>query len=251
MTDPRVPRPACWILTRSEAVASHALIVEDDPGIATVLDYALSREGYTVRVVGDGDAALEAVAHRPPDVILLDWMLPGLSGIEVCRRIRRNPATRRIPIIMLTARAEDEDRIRGLDTGADDYLTKPVKIAELLARLRALLRRSQPQAEDGALIGGDIRLDPLQRRVFRRDRELKLGPTEFRLLETLIRRPGRVFSREQLLELVWDGAHDIEARTVDVHVGRLRKALNEPGERDPIRTIRAMGYAFDETCGNG
>ncbi|MEM6932664.1 MAG: phosphate regulon transcriptional regulator PhoB [Pseudomonadota bacterium] len=223
------------------------LIVEDEEALAALLEYNLGKEGFAVRVSSDGEDALLAIQEEPPDLVLLDWMLPGLSGIEICRWIRARAESRDIPVIMLTARGEEEDRIRGLNTGADDYLTKPFSVPELIARVRALLRRARPTLSAEVATFGDLMLDRETRRVRRAEREVHLGPTEFRLLDCLIQRPGRVFSREQLLDLVWGRDVYVEARTVDVHVGRLRKALNQRGERDPIRTVRAAGYALDET----
>ena len=228
-------------------MAARVLVVEDEAALAALLDYNLTKEGFDVRISSDGDEAMLLLAEDPPDLVLLDWMLPGLSGIELCRRIRARAETRDIPVIMLTARSEEADRVRGLDTGADDYLTKPFSIPEMVARVRALLRRSRPALLAEAVSFGDLSLDRETRRVHRAGREVHLGPTEFRLLDRLMRRPGRVFSREQLLDLVWGREVFVEARTVDVHVGRLRKALNRKGERDPIRTVRAAGYSLDET----
>lgn len=228
-------------------MSARILVIEDEEALAALLEYNLGKEGFSVRVSGDGDDALLAMQEDQPDLVLLDWMLPGLSGIEICRWIRARAETRDIPVIMLTARGEEEDRIRGLDTGADDYLTKPFSIPELTARVRALLRRARPTLSAEVATFGDLMLDRETRRVRRAEREVHLGPTEFRLLDCLIQRPGRVFSREQLLDLVWGRDVYVEARTVDVHVGRLRKALNNRGERDPIRTVRAAGYALDET----
>ena len=223
------------------------LVVEDEDALSALLEYNLEKEGFEVRLSADGEDALLLIEEDKPDLVLLDWMLPGLSGIEVCRRIRARPDTRDLPVIMLTARADEDDRIRGLDTGADDYLTKPFSVPELTARVRALLRRSRPTLSAEVATFGDLVLDRETRRVRRADREIHLGPTEFRLLDCLMQRPGRVFSREQLLDLVWGRDVYVEARTVDVHIGRLRKALNRTGERDPIRTVRAAGYALDET----
>lgn len=223
------------------------LVVEDDDALCTLLDYNLDAAGFEPVVVRDGDEALLRLREEPFDLAILDWMLPGTSGIEICRQIRAMPGTRGLPVIMLTARGEEDDRVRGLDMGADDYVTKPFSVSELLARIRAILRRGG--AGDDAMRAGDITLDAETRRVHRGPREVHLGPTEFRLLETLMKRPGRVYSREQLLDLVWGRDVYVEARTVDVHVGRLRKALNRPGEADPLRTVRAAGYAFDETYG--
>lgn len=222
-------------------------VVEDEEALAALLDYNLAQEGYQVRLCADGDEALLALEEETPDVLILDWMLPGVSGIEICRRTRGRAELRDMPIIMLTARGEEEDRIRGLDTGADDYLTKPFSMSELTARVRALLRRARPTLAGDMATFGDIVLDRETRRVRRGPREVHLGPKEFRLLDCLISRPGRVYSREQLLDLVWGRDVYVEARTVDVHVGRLRKALNRRGESDPIRTVRAAGYSLDET----
>jgi len=228
-------------------MTARILVVEDEEALSALLEYNLAKEGFDVHLSGDGEDALLLVEEDKPDLVVLDWMLPGLSGIEICRRIRARADTRDTPVIMLTARSDEEDRIRGLDTGADDYLTKPFSIPELTARVRALLRRSRPTLSAEVATFGDLTLDRETRRVRRGDREVHLGPTEFRLLDCLMQRPGRVFSREQLLDLVWGRDVYVEARTVDVHVGRLRKALNRRGERDPIRTVRAAGYALDET----
>ncbi|MEM1277906.1 MAG: phosphate regulon transcriptional regulator PhoB [Pseudomonadota bacterium] len=226
---------------------ARVLVVEDEEALAALLEYNLGKEGFAVRVSGDGEDALLAIQEDQPDLVILDWMLPGLSGIEICRWIRARAESRDTPVIMLTARGEEEDRIRGLDTGADDYLTKPFSVPELVARVRALLRRARPTLSAEVATFGDLMLDRETRRVRRAEREIHLGPTEFRLLDCLIQRPGRVFSREQLLDLVWGRDVYVEARTVDVHVGRLRRALNRRGDRDPIRTVRAAGYALDET----
>lgn len=228
-------------------MSARITVVEDEEALGALLDYNLSQEGYQVRICTDGDEGLLALEEEAPDLLILDWMLPGVSGIEICRRARGRSEMRDLPIIMLTARGEEEDRIRGLDTGADDYLTKPFSMTELLARVRAVLRRSRPTLAGDVATFGDIILDRETRRVRRGPREVHLGPKEFRLLDCLIRRPGRVFSREQLLDLVWGRDVYVEARTVDVHVGRLRKALNRRGDSDPIRTVRAAGYSLDET----
>jgi two-component system phosphate regulon response regulator PhoB len=228
-------------------MSARILVVEDEDALSALLEYNLQKEGFDVRLSADGDDALLSVEEERPDLVLLDWMLPGLSGIEICRRIRARADTRDIPVIMLTARSSEEDRIRGLDTGADDYLSKPFSVPELIARVRALLRRARPTLSAEVATFGDLVLDRETRRVRRAEREVHLGPTEFRLLDCLMQRPGRVFSREQLLDLVWGRDVYVEARTVDVHVGRLRKALNRRGDRDPIRTVRAAGYALDET----
>ena len=225
--------------------APNVLVVEDEDALATLLQYNLEKEGYDVRLAPDGEEALTAVDERAPDLVVLDWMLPKVSGVEVCRRIRSRPATRNLPVIMLTARAEESDRIRGLDTGADDYLTKPFSMAELAARIRAVLRRIRPGLAEDRLSQGDIVVDRVAHRVRRGVREVHLGPTEFRLLDHLMQHPGRVFSREQLLDAVWGSDVYVEVRTVDVHIGRLRKALIEGQETDPIRTVRSAGYSLD------
>ena len=225
--------------------APNVLVVEDEDALATLLQYNLEKEGYEVRLAPDGEEALTAVDERQPDLVVLDWMLPKVSGVEVCRRIRSRPATRNLPVIMLTARAEESDRIRGLDTGADDYLTKPFSMAELAARIRAVLRRIRPGLAEDRLEQGDITVDRVAHRVRRGAREVHLGPTEFRLLDHLMQHPGRVFSREQLLDAVWGSDVYVEVRTVDVHIGRLRKALIEGAEPDPIRTVRSAGYSLD------
>jgi two-component system, OmpR family, phosphate regulon response regulator PhoB len=223
------------------------LIVEDEEPLTLLLRYNLEAEGYAVDSVARGDEAEIRLREEVPDIVLLDWMLPGLSGIELCRRIRVRPETERLPVIMLTARGEEGDRIRGLSTGADDYIVKPFSVPELLARIRALLRRTKPAHIATLLTAGDMELDRETHRVRRGGRELHLGPTEFRLLEFLMQSPGRVFSREHLLNAVWGHDVYIDERTVDVHVGRLRKAINMPHQPDPIRTVRGAGYSFDET----
>ncbi len=223
------------------------LIVEDEADVALMLRYNLEAEGYRVQAAATGDEAVERMREGLPDLILLDWMLPGLSGIELCRRWRAREETARVPIIMITARGEEEERIRGLSTGADDYVVKPFSIPELIARISALLRRSSPQLVTSVLRAGDLELDRTSHRVRRGGREVHLGPTEYRLLEYLMRHPGRVYSREQLLDGVWGNDVYVDERTVDVHVGRLRKAINRrASEIDPIRTVRGAGYAFDE-----
>jgi two-component system phosphate regulon response regulator PhoB len=221
------------------------LVVEDEDALATLLQYNLEKEGYTVSVAGDGEDALIQAEEVTPDLVLVDWMLPKVSGIEVCRRLRGRQETANVPIIMLTARGEETDRVRGLDTGADDYVVKPFSMTELFARIRAVLRRIRPGLAEDVIKAGDISMDRVAHRVSRADREIHLGPTEFRLLDYLMQHPGRVFSREQLLDAVWGSDVYVEARTVDVHVGRLRKALNRKEEIDPIRTVRSAGYAFD------
>lgn len=223
----------------------YILVMEDEDALATLLQYNLEKEGYDVVVVADGEEGLVQIDERQPDLVLLDWMLPKVSGIEVCRRIRGRPETRNLPIIMLTARGEESDRVRGLDTGADDYLTKPFSMTELIARIRAVLRRIRPGLADDRVGHGDIIIDRVAHRVKRAGKEVHLGPTEFRLLDHFMRHPGRVFSREQLLDAVWGSDVYVEARTVDVHVGRLRKALNVDESANPIRTVRSAGYSLD------
>lgn len=224
----------------------HILVFEDEDALSTLLQYNLEKEGYRVSLAQDGEEGLMQAEEEAPDLVLLDWMLPKVSGIEVCRRLRGRPETRNVPIIMLTARGEESDRVRGLDTGADDYLTKPVSMVELNARIRAVLRRIRPGLADDRVTHGDILIDRVAHRVKRDGKEVHLGPTEFRLLDYLIQHPGRVFSREQLLDAVWGSDVYVEVRTVDVHVGRLRKALTvADGLRDPIRTVRSAGYALD------
>jgi two-component system phosphate regulon response regulator PhoB len=222
------------------------LIVEDEEPLMLLLRYNLESEGYEVDSVSRGDEAEIRLREQVPDIVLLDWMLPGLSGIELCRRIRARAETERLPVIMLTARGEEGDRIRGLSTGADDYIVKPFSVPELLARVRALLRRVKPAHIATLLRAGDIELDRETHRVRRSGQELHLGPTEFRLLEFLMQSPGRVFSREHLLNAVWGHDVYIDERTVDVHVGRLRKAISLPRKSDPIRTVRGAGYSFNE-----
>jgi two-component system phosphate regulon response regulator PhoB len=225
------------------------LVAEDENALVTLLRYNLEREGYRVIEATDGEEALLVAAEEKPDLVLLDWMLPQLSGIEVCRRLRSRQETRNVPIIMLTARGEESDRIRGLDTGADDYLTKPFSMMELMARLRAVMRRIRPSLAEDVVTVGDIEMDRGAHRVRRAGKEVHLGPTEYKLLDHLIQHPGRVFSREQLLDAVWGSDVYVEARTVDVHVGRLRKALNVEGTNDPIRTVRSAGYALEDGPG--
>ena len=221
------------------------LVVEDEDALATLLQYKLEKEGYRVIHAGDGEEALILVQEQQPDLVVLDWMLPKVSGIEVCRRLRQRPESRNLPILMLTARGEESDRVRGLDTGADDYLTKPFSMTELIARIRAVLRRIRPGLADDRVGHGDILIDRVAHRVKRAGKEVHLGPTEFRLLDHFMRHPGRVFSREQLLDAVWGSDVYVEARTVDVHVGRLRKALNVDESANPIRTVRSAGYSLD------
>ena len=221
------------------------LVVEDEAPLLTLLRYNLEKQGFRVDEAGDGEEALLRVAEGKPDLVLLDWMLPAVSGIEVCRQLRRRPGTRDLPIIMVTARTEDQDAVRALDTGADDYISKPFAMDSLLARIRALLRRSGAVAARGVLSWRDLVMDQDAHRVSRAGRPLHLGPTEYRLLEFLMQHPGRVFSREQVLDAVWGRDIHVEPRTVDVHIRRLRKAVNGPGEEDVIRTVRSAGYALD------
>ena len=221
------------------------LIVEDEDSLATLLQYNLEKEGFEVAVSGDGEEALMVIEERQPDLILLDWMLPKISGIEVCRRLRQRSSTRNLPILMLTARGEEGDRIRGLDTGADDYVVKPFSMTELTARVRAILRRIRPGLAEDRVRHGNISMDRIAHRVKRANEDIHLGPTEFRLLDYFMQYPGRVFSREQLLNAVWGSDVYVETRTVDVHIGRLRKALSSGQGDDPIRTVRSAGYALD------
>ena len=221
------------------------LVVEDEAALATMLRYNLEKQGFRVEEAVDGQEAMARIAESPPDIVLLDWMLPVMSGIEVCRQIRRGPATRDLPVIMVTARTEDQDAVRGLNTGADDYITKPFSMDALLARMRALLRRSGAAPVRGQLAFQDIIMDQSAHRVSRNARAVHLGPTEYRLLEFLMRHPRRVFSREELLNAVWGRDIHVELRTVDVHIRRLRKSINGEGELDLVRTVRAAGYALD------
>jgi two-component system, OmpR family, phosphate regulon response regulator PhoB len=220
------------------------LIVEDEPAQREVLAYNLEAEGFRVSTAGNGEDALMLVDEAAPDIIVLDWMMPNVSGIEVCRRLKMRPETRGIPIIMLSARSEEVDRVRGLETGADDYVIKPYSVAELMARVRTQLRRVRPSTVGVVLEHDDIRLDSETHRVFRGDQVVKLGPTEFRLLSAFMEKPGRVWSREQLLDRVWGRDIYVDTRTVDVHVGRLRKSLTQHGGTDPVRTVRGAGYAL-------
>ena len=222
------------------------LVVEDEEPLSVLLQYNLEAEGFRVTCLARGDEAELAVAEDPPDLIILDWMLPGISGIELCRRLRSGRQASAVPILMLTARGEESDRIRGLTTGADDYVVKPFSVPELLARVKAILRRASPERVADVLSAADITLDREAHRVTRAGREVRLGPTEYRLLEFLMESPGRVFSRTQLLDGVWGNDVYVDERTVDVHIGRLRKAINRGREKDPIRTVRGAGYAFGE-----
>jgi two-component system, OmpR family, phosphate regulon response regulator PhoB len=225
----------------------YVLIVEDDAPIVEMLRYNLQAADLEVGVAEDGDEALVSVSERVPDLVLLDWMLPGTSGLEVCRQLRRRRETRSMPVIMLTARGEEADRVRGLDSGADDYVVKPFSPSELVARVRAVLRRTRPSTDAEQLVFADVIMDLVAHRVQRDAQSLHLGPTEFRLLRHLMEHPGRVYTREQLLDAVWGHNVYVESRTVDVHIRRLRKALNIPGKPDLIRTVRSAGYALDET----
>ncbi len=222
----------------------HVLIVEDEASQREILAYNLEAEGFEVSRAETGDEALTVFEETAPDLVVLDWMLPGVSGIEICRQLKRRNSAREVPVIMLSARTEETDRIRGLETGADDYVTKPYSVAELMARVRAQLRRTRPATVGQVLQYGDLSLDPETYRVHRDGRELRLGPTEFRLLSTLMEKPGRVWSRAQLLDRVWGRDIYVDSRTVDVHVGRLRKTLGTHGGADLIRTVRGAGYAL-------
>jgi two-component system, OmpR family, phosphate regulon response regulator PhoB len=229
--------------------APRILVVEDEIDVALLISYNLEAEGYVVESVARGDEAELRLAESAPDLVILDWMLPGVSGIEICRRLRARETTRTLPVIMVTARNEESERVRGLAVGADDYVVKPFSVIELMARVHALLRRSRPERVAERLYVGDLDLDRLTRRVRRGDRDIRLAPTDFRLLEYLLEKPGRVFSRAQLLDLVWGRSAEVDERTVDVHIGRLRKTLSKGRERDPIRTVRGAGYSIDEGFG--
>ena len=226
------------------AHAPHILIVEDEPAQREMLGYNLESEGYRISTAVNGEEALLLISEEAPDIIVLDWMLPNVSGIEVCRQVKSRPETREIPVIMLSARSEEGDKVRGLEIGADDYVTKPYSVTELMARVRSQLRRARPAMAGQTLVYDDIQLDAETHRVTRGDEMLKLGPTEFRLLSTFIEKPGRVWRRDQLLDRVWGRDIYVDTRTVDVHVGRLRKALTAKGGTDPIRTVRGAGYAL-------
>ena len=225
------------------------LIVEDEAPLVTMLRYNLEREGFAVDEAVNGEEALLRIAERRPDAVLLDWMLPHVSGLEICRQIRRAPSTRSLPVIMLTARGEESDRIRGLDSGADDYVVKPFSPNELIARVRAVIRRTQKEPEDGLLRYADLEMDLVAHRAYRAGKAVHLGPTEFRLLRHFLQNPRRVFSREQLLDRVWGHDAELELRTVDVHIRRLRRALNADGGSDLLRTVRSVGYALDSAEG--
>ncbi len=231
-------------------MAASILIVEDEAAIHQLLEYNLKAEGYRTRVIETGEEVHIAINEEMPDLVLLDWMLPGLSGIEVCKLLRARDETRSLPVVMLTARGEEAERVRGLATGADDYIVKPFSIPEVMARIRSILRRARPETVAEEFTFGDITLDRTKKRVTRGVREISLSPTEFRLLEYLMQSPGRVYSRAQLLDRVWGSDAEVDERTVDVHVGRLRKNLSRGKENDPIRTVRSSGYAFDERHSN-
>ena len=223
------------------------MIVEDEAALVTLLKYNLEKQGYETVCVMDGKEVMNVAMTEKPDLILLDWMLPNVQGIDLCRDMRKSYELRNIPIIMLTARGDEADKVRGLSYGADDYMTKPYSIPELMARIMALLRRVQPEQRQENLSFEDLTMDFAKRRVMRGDRPVHLGPTEFRLLQYLMEKPGVVLSRESLLKLVWGGSIHVELRTVDVHIRRLRRALNEGGEPDIVRTVRSAGYALDST----
>lgn len=227
------------------AIRPNVMIVDDEPSLIAMLKYNLERQGYDVTEAASGEDAVAVAERTTPDAVLLDWMLPKMSGIEVCRHLRRMPATRHVPVIMLTARGEESDRVHGLNVGADDFVTKPFSIAELVARLKALLRRAHPVRTREELSYGDITLDLDAHRVMRGGHNIHLGPTEFRLLTFLMEHPGVVFSREELLKAVWGADIFVELRTVDVHIRLLRRALNAHGAADPVRTVRSAGYALD------
>ena len=232
-----------------KSASLHIVVVEDDDSLGLLLTYNLEAEGFTVTRVDRGDEAETLLAEIRPDLVILDWMLPGVSGFELCRRLRAREDQRDLPIILLTARGEETDRVRGLSIGADDYVVKPFSVPELMARVRSLLRRSRPERVADRIQIGDLSLDKQTRRLRRGEREIHLGPTEFRLLEHMMEKPGRVFSRASLLDAVWGMTAEIDERTVDVHMGRLRKAIVRANEKDPIRTVRGAGYSFDETFG--
>jgi two-component system, OmpR family, phosphate regulon response regulator PhoB len=231
---------------RTAGIKPHILVVEDETALVEILRYNLEKEGFDVGVAVDGEEALAAINERQPDLVILDWMLPLVSGLEICRQVRRKAETRDLPIIMLTARGEESDRVRGLEVGADDYVAKPFSPSELIARVRAVLRRAKPSTTGDLLTYAGIVMDLSSHRVLRDGRPVHLGPTEFRLLRFLMERPGRVYSREQLLDAVWGRDIYVEVRTVDVHIRRLRKALNGAEDVDLIRTVRSAGYALDE-----
>ena len=220
-------------------------IVEDEPSIVTLVKYNLEKENYKVFFSHNGEEGLKEIKKTDPDLVLLDWMLPDLSGIEICKALKKDPKYKNLPIIMLTAKNQDEDKVLGLNTGADDYLSKPFSHAELIARVNALLRRSKPSVTEDVVIFEDLKVDRLRRKVFRGEVEINVGPTEYRLIDFLVKNPTRVYSREQLLENIWQNNVHVEARTVDVHIRRLRQAINLPNTNDLIRTVRSAGYALD------
>jgi two-component system phosphate regulon response regulator PhoB len=226
----------------------YVLVVEDEEAILTLLEYNFEKEGYEVGLASDGEMGLLMAKERTPDFIVCDWMMPKLSGVQLCRQLRKHPQTRATPIIMLTARGEETDKVTGLDFGADDYIVKPFSVPELLARVRAIMRRAAPSLLEDVIRHGPLEIDIKSVRVRHGGEDIHLGPTEFRLLEHFMRSPGRVFSREQLLDTVWGRDIYVEARTVDVHIGRLRKALKGPSGIDPIRTVRSAGYAFEPSA---
>lgn len=226
-------------------MSATVLIVEDEKSISTLLKYNLEKEGYTIIISQNGEDGIEQVKKNLPDLVILDWMLPDLSGIAVCDLIKREPRLKSIPVIMLTAKSEETDKIRGFETGADDYVTKPFSTKELVLRVQALLKRAKPSLIEDIVIFKDLKIDRLSRRVYRGDNQIKLGPTEYNLLNFFIKNPSRVYSREQLLNQVWGNAIYVETRTVDVHIRRLRKAINLEGKVDLIRTVRSAGYALD------
>ena len=227
-------------------MSAKILLIEDDPSLTELIKYNLEQEGYTVNVEMDGELGLLSAQDNTPDLILLDWMLPNLSGIEICRRIRRDKKTQNIPVIMLTARSEENDRIRGLDTGADDYITKPFSPKELIARIKAMFRRIRPALSEQTLEYANIEMDLATRKITRDGEHIHLGPTEFNILKFLLENPRRVFSRGQLLDMVWGNDVYVEARTIDVHIRRLRKALNIDDKPNIIRTVRSAGYSLDK-----
>ena len=231
---------------RADDLGPRIMVVEDEPSIGMLLAYNLEAAGFVVERIERGDEAELRLAEEPPDLVILDWMLPGVSGLEICRRLRAREQTKALPIIMLTARGEEKERVRGLAIGADDYVVKPFSVPEVIARVHALLRRSNPERLASKLSRGEIEIDRETHRVYRAGRELHLGPTEFRLLDFLMQKPGRVYTRAQMLDSVWGLDSDIDERTVDVHMGRLRRAIARGKERDPIRTVRGSGYSFDE-----
>ncbi len=228
--------------------APHILVVEDEAALADLIRYNLASQGLRVTIAGSGEDAELLISEEPFDLVILDWMLPGMSGLELCRRLRRREGMQTLPVLMLTARGEEADRVRGLSTGADDYVVKPFSVPEILARVKALLRRAAPQRIADTLQRGDIVLDRAAHRVTRRSREVRLGPTEFKLLVFFMENAGRVLTRQQLLDGVWGRDAFIDGRTVDVHIGRLRKALVRGSDPDPIRTVRGTGYSFEATA---